>query len=192
MADTPTWVDVLGFVVAAGGFGFGVYQYREGRLETRRKFAAESVRAFKENICVQAAGRMLDWGHRKGISVPVPGTDKQHPIELFDHVVLAAALLTHEQKQDEFSGDEAAIRDVFDVFIDELEMMAHQEAVKAIALEDVAPYLRYVAQLVRGERGQVDKKVSANLTNYMNHYWGGHVLEFLDRCRSYRGSAGGG
>jgi len=190
----PTWVDVCtlvvaagGFVVAVGGFGLGIYQYRQGRLEARRKFAAESIRVLKDNLCVQAAGRMLDWSYREGgIEIPVPGTDKRYSISPFVHTILAPALVPHQKKQDIFPPDETAIRDVFDVFIDELEILAHQEAAKAIALEDIAPYLRYLADLVHGRRDQVDKKVSVNLIEYMERYWGLHILDFLDRCRDYK------
>ena len=70
------------------------------------------------------------------------------------------------------------------MFIDEIEIVAHQEAVGAIGLEDVAPYLSYLADPVCGGLKHVDKNVSESLVKYINHSWGPHICAFLDRCRS--------
>ncbi len=183
MSD-PSWVDVLGFAVAAGGFTFGVYQYRQGRIEARRQFAARAIEVYLGNADVRAAMQMLDWRARKMI-LPA-GRTKAEGAEEFTvaHSDLDGALVLPYENGGNFSPLEVLLRDTFDRFINELEHLANQEQAGAFRIEDVAPYLAYLAELMFGTRYQLPPKTQKVLQRFIQEYWGEHVLDFLRRCQA--------
>ncbi len=181
MSD-PTWVDVLGFAVAAGGFTFGVYQYRQGRIEARRQFAARAIEVYLGNADVRAAMQMLDWRARKML-LP-PGRTKAEGADEFtvSHSDLDDALVLPHENGGNFTALQVLLRDTFDRFINELEHLANQEQAGAFRIEDVAPYLAYLGELMFGTRYQLPAKTQNVLQGFILEYWGEHVLDFLRRC----------
>lgn len=177
-------INALGFLVAAAGFGFGVFQYRVGRLEARRQFAARAIEAYLGNPDVRAAMQMLDWRAREML-LP-PGRTVAEGAQKFTvaHTDLDEALVLPHENGGRFTPLQVLLRDTFDRFINELEHLANQEQAKAFRIDDVAPYLAYLAELVFGTRFQLPAKTQAVLQRFIREYWGEHVLDFLLRCRA--------
>jgi hypothetical protein len=179
---TPTWVDILGFVIGVAGFAFGVFQYRQARLEERRQFAANAIERYRNDRNVTVAVQMLDWQQRQ-VWIPLDFEENGGCLEWVTHDNLMGALVPHEDKpKEKYTPLELRIRDVFDGFVDELEHLALQARAGAFAIKDVAPYMTYLAQLVRAEQNQVSTPVSKSVIGYIERYWGKHVVEFLNAC----------
>lgn len=173
---------ILGFAVTAATFGFGIYQYRQGRIEARRQFAARAIEVYLSNADVRAAMQMLDWRARKML-LP-PGRTKAEGAEEFTvaHSDLDGALVLPHENGGQFKPLEVLLRDTFDRFINELEHLANQEQAGAFRIEDVAPYLAYLGELMFGTRYQLPAKTQTVLQRFIQEYWGEHVLDFLRRC----------
>src|SRR5262245_49274950 len=82
------WLGFFGFLIAAGTFLFGVYQYRQSLIVQRRQFAADAMKSYRENPHVGVCMQILDWRERE---VVLPPEEDVEPITI-RHSALVPAL----------------------------------------------------------------------------------------------------
>jgi hypothetical protein len=160
-------VALLGVSIA---FVVGLLQYRKSQRWKQAEWVAQEMQTFFADPAVNSALRMMDWGRRRVDLFP----DRQDPAERFVVVGdddLARALALHSDRPEGFTEVEAALRDLFDHFLDRLERINSFVEARLVSLRDVRPYLDYWAdKVVRARAGdpKVDRLVQ--LRRYIRYY----------------------
>lgn len=129
-------------VGAATAFVIGLLQYRKAQRWKRVEWIAKEMDAFFADNKVALALKMIDWGSRRIELHPNRTNEAERFVAIRDDD-LARALRHHGIQ--EFSEDEAAIRDVFDHFLDRLERIQSFLEAGLLSHHDVKPYLHYWA-----------------------------------------------
>jgi hypothetical protein len=90
-----------------------------------------------------------------------------------------------------FKHEEAAIRDIFDIFFTRLEQFEQFIKAKVIRFDHVAPYFRYWAGLLHGERPQIlDPDTAAVVWKFMEHYGYSDAVDLLNKFPKPRPAEG--
>jgi hypothetical protein len=160
----------VALIGASIAFVIGLVQYRKSQRWKRSEWVAQEMQAFFSDPSVKTALQLLDWGSRR--AELFPGRDK--PDERFVIVRdddLAKALAYHSDRPEGFTEAEAALRDLFDHFLDRLERVNSFVDARLISLRDIRPYLDYWAEKVATARvgdPRVDRLVQ--LRRYIRYY----------------------
>jgi hypothetical protein len=162
-------VKFLGLLGATFAFAIGLFQYRKAQRWKRSEWVAKEMKDFFGDPAVKTALQLLDWGSRKVQLFP----DKVEPEQRFVRVSdedLRKALMYHSDHGN-FSETEAALRDLFDHFLDRLERINSFVDAHLLSSDDVRPYLDYWADhvIAAGDGGTyVDRLVQ--LRRYIRSY----------------------
>lgn len=150
-------LELIALIGAATAFLIGLVQYRKAQRWKRVEWIAKEMDAFFGDGKVALALRMIDWGARRIELYPSRTNEADRFVVVRDDD-LAKALRHHRVAEDGFTEDEAAIRDLFDHFLDRLERIHSFVQAGLLTYEDVKPYLSYWAVHIIAARVG-DKKV---------------------------------
>lgn len=151
----------LGVVVALLTFMFGIHQYGVAQQWKRAEFVAKQIKEFEDDTVVRNAMLMLDWNERK---IAFSDCTIERVTEDFLKVCLISGGnldemrsnleelkkrqgLTQEQPQ-EFTIEEAAVRDAFSRFLDYLERFENFIKAGLVSEEEFKPYLVYWLKII--------------------------------------------
>jgi hypothetical protein len=143
----PDQLKAVALVGVSIAFVVGLFQYRKSQRWKRAEWVAQEMQAFFSDPAVNSALRLLDWSTRRVDLFP----DRQDPAQRFVVVRdddLAKALARHSDRPEGFTDVEAALRDLFDHFLDRLERINSFVEARLVSLRDVRPYLDYWAEHV--------------------------------------------
>jgi hypothetical protein len=155
-------------VGAAIAFVIGLLQYRKAQRWKRVEWTAKEMDAFFADNKVAMALKMIDWGTRRIELYPNRTNEAERFVLLRDENV-ANALRNHGIQ--EFSEDEAAIRDVFDHFLDRLERIHSFVEAGLLSHKDVKPYLYYWAvHVIAAKAGYTKVERIVQLRRFIGTY----------------------
>lgn len=163
-------VKLLALVGAFVAFIIGLFQYRKAQRWKRSEWIAQEMKDFFADPLVKTALQLLDWGSR---SVEL-FRDREKGEERFVIVTdddLARALAFHSDRPTGFTESEAALRDLFDHFLDRIERINSFVEAGLVSVEDIRPYLDYWAgNVVSARVGDARVKRLVQLRQYIRHY----------------------
>jgi hypothetical protein len=138
------------------------------------------MQAFFADPAVKAALQMIDWGTRR-IELYPDSEKREDRFVLVTDDDVAEALQPHDQRQGGFTENEAAIRDIFDHFLDRIERIQSFVVARLVTAADVRPYLGYCAyHIVHAREGDPNVDRLVQLRAYIRRY--GYVgVEWLLR-----------
>jgi len=105
------------------------------------EWVAAAMRDFLRDPTVRTALQMIDWNERRVLLFPDHPEEARRYVRVDDRVV-ARALLPHAPGH-KFSAVEAAIRDTFDHFLDQLALIHSFVREGLVTAEQVRSYLEY-------------------------------------------------
>jgi hypothetical protein len=174
-------IALLGAVLA---FVVSLLQYRRSQQWKRAEWVAQEMKAYFGDPTVQAAFLMMDWGSRRIPLYPDRENESDRHIRLTNEGV-AAALMLHDARDEEFSDLEADIRNAFDKTLDGLERFHSYVDTGLVELRDLRPYLSYWAvQLCRSDPPRAEAHRLTRLTAYMQRYGYDGALTLLQKIRA--------
>lgn len=170
----------------------GLFQYWQSQQWKRVEFVAAEMREFLSRQEVRLAMTMIDWASRN-VNLHGSGIDaKTWP--LVHRSLQSTALLPHVIKKQTgsndlaevadselsaFTRDEAAIRDVFDTYLDGLERFGSFMRGGLIGERDLRPYLGYWIKDITNETADAaDGEWACSLLSYIQFY-GYENVQFL-------------
>lgn len=171
-------VALLGALTA---FVVGLLQYRKSQRWKQAEWVAQEMQSFFGDRSVNSALQMMDWSCRRVELFP----DSQNPANRFVVVGdddLARALALHSDRPEGFTEVEAALRDLFDHFLDRLERINSFVDGRLVSLRDVRPYLDYWAdKVVRAKVGDSSVDRLVQLRRYIRYYEYAGVEDLFER-----------
>lgn len=154
-------VALISVVLAMLGFGFGLFQFFIGRRWKRIEYLESQIKRLREEKSLVAACLFLDWEERD----IVVGTR----VINFKMEMLKGALRDHRafQASDDFSEDEAAIRDTFDAFFDYLGGLQYAIDLGMLKLADIqsSPAAYFIRKIIAK-----DEALGHAFANYLTAY----------------------
>jgi hypothetical protein len=169
----------LALLGAAIAFGLGWFQYRRAQQWKQAEWVAQEMKQLFDDPLVRGVLLMIDWGSRRVMLYPERASEAERYVWLNDDEI-ARALMPHEERQEGFNDQEAAIRAAFDRFLDGLERFYSYVQTGLILEADVRPYLKYWADnicAVPANDGSQDRLIQ--LQRYMNKYGFGGAYALL-------------
>jgi len=163
-------VKFLALLGASIAFVVGLLQYRKTQRWKRAEWVAQEMKDFFADPSVKTALQLLDWGSRRVELFPNLANSEDRFVTVRDDD-LAKALAHHSDRPEGFTPAEAALRDLFDYFLDRLERIHSFLDAGLVSLGDIRPYLNYWAGHVIAARigdPHVDRLVQ--LRRYIRHY----------------------
>jgi hypothetical protein len=163
-------VKLLALIGASIAFVVGLLQYRKTQRWKRAEWVAQEMKDFFADASVKTALQLLDWGSRRAELFPGRAEPEERFVKVGDDD-LAEALADHSNRPGGFTPTEAALRDLFDYFLDRLERINSFVEAGLVSLGDVRPYLDYWAGHVvsaRKDDPKVDRLVQ--LRRYIRRY----------------------
>jgi len=160
-------------VAALGGaaiaFVIGLLQYRKAQRWKRVEWTAKEMDAFFADPKVAMALKMIDWGAGRRIELYPNRANEAERFVVVRDDDLAKALRDHGMQ--EFSEDEAAIRDVFDHLLDRLERIHSFVEAGLLSQKDVKPYLYYWAvHVIAAKAGYTKVERIVQLRRFIRTY----------------------
>lgn len=172
-------VAALGLLGAVIAFFIGLWQYNRSQRWKRKEWVAEETRRFLTDPSVRQALLMIDWWERRVVLFP-NHADPAMRVARVDDDTVARALLHHKLGQP-FNPLEAAVRDVFDEFLDGLARMQQFVTAKLIRQEDLTPYLEYwIERVGRLDGGGKPNARLRQLHQYIQDYKFKDVVTLLN------------
>lgn len=174
---------LLALVGASIAFVIGLFQYRKTQRWKRAEWVAQEMKDFFDDPSVKMALQLLDWGSRRAELFPSRADPEDRFVRVRDDD-LAKALADHSDRPGGFTPTEAALRDLFDHFLDRLERINSFVDAGLVSLGDVRPYLDYWAGHVITARAgdpRVDRLVQ--LRRYIRRYSFSGVEALFTRLR---------
>lgn len=172
------YLTLVGLVGGFGAFGVGLYQYSVAQRWKRMEWIASAMKAFYEHPDVERALQMVDWNERRIMLFADQPDAARRYVRVNDDVV-ARALMAHST-HGPFTAVEAAIRDCFDGFLDQLAMVHQYVSAGLVSIEDVRPYLDYwVRNIARPSAGLPSARLR-QLHFYIQHYQFTDVRQLIE------------
>ncbi len=178
---------------ASAAFAIGLFQYRKAQQWKRAEWVAQEMKLILGDETVQMTLILIDWSGRRVKLFPNKSVEAERYARLSDEEI-ARALEHHGHRVGGFSEQEAAVRDIFDRFLDNLERLSSYVKTGLVTLSDVRPYLSYWANRICETSSGARRLV--NLRTYMSSYGFDGALELLqaladrnDTCLRQDGSA---
>ncbi len=171
-------VALVSLVLAVFGCGFGLYQFFISRRWKRIEYLESQVKRLREDKILVAACLLLDWEERK-IVVGERTID-------FKMEMLKGALRDHRdfRASDDFTEDEAAMRDAFDAFFDYLGGMQYAVELGMLELADIrsSPVAYFIRKIIAK-----DKALDNAFAKYLSAYEFQRVKMLLQGFRDSSG-----
>lgn len=183
----------LALLGAAVAFAVGLFQYRRAQAWKKAEFLAGEMKDFFENLRVQRALLLIDWGVRE-IDLLENQPDGHNCVRvtreiqtsaLRPHILLGGAgsdpeIFTLNGKAG-FDRGEAAIRDCYDAFLDGLERFASYAKSGLIDASSLRPYIGYWIEDIASPTEDLDDAAwCAALLTYVAFYRFNDVLWLFD------------
>jgi hypothetical protein len=115
-------IKLLALVGASIAFVVGLFQYRITQRWKRAEWVAQEMKDFFGDPSVKTALQLLDWGSRSAELFPNRTNLEDRFVKVGDDD-LAKALAYHSDRPEGFTPTEAALRDLFDHFLDSNELI---------------------------------------------------------------------
>jgi hypothetical protein len=171
LASLGSITAILGWVVAALAFFFGLLQYKKGQNWQRGRIILSLIDSFEKNKRIEMACTMLDWDER---DIPIDGGKILH----FKNDMLVSALRAPEMDVG-FTDEENMIRDAFDEFFDFFYKLYAFKKSKLLHFSDFT-YFYYWFELLRNIGGyKKNKEIGDVIDNYLDAYCFAYVKELL-------------
>jgi len=143
---------VAALLGASVAFVIGLLQYQKSQRWSARSGWRRKMQSFFRRSIVNLALQMMDWGEDVLSCFQIV-----RPIQAIRGLGdddLARALAVHPDRPEGFTEAEAALRDLFDHFLDRLERINSFVEGRLVSLRDIRPYLDYWAdKVVRARAG---------------------------------------
>lgn len=170
----------LDVIITIGGgiiaFSKWVYEYTKRNTWDKNKYLVDSVNEFRKKEAVRCCEKMLDWNAIKfqynGIIV------KTTDIEIYH------ALQIHSIK-DEFKPQEVLIREIFDMYFDELTKLVILVDCGLISEKNLDRFLGYWFDILNGNKQSKSEILVEQFFIYMEFYDYFELLEFLKKRIQY-------
>jgi hypothetical protein len=174
LSNIGSIVAILGWIVAAIAFIFGLIQYRKGQNWQRAQIMLSLIDSFEKNKRIEMACIMLDWDSRE-ITTP------EGKVFHFRNEMLLSALRVVEMDViEEFKEEESLIRDAFDEFFDFFYKLYSFKRSGLLSLSDYA-YFNYWFELLRKiGRYKKDSRIQETVSRYIDAYCFVGVKELLE------------
>ncbi len=159
-----SWLEVVGAVLALGGFGFGLYEYAIAQRWKKAEYAAGLLLRLSEDPVLNTCCRTLDWSSR---TLPLPERFRLNAGELtFDHSwsTLVDGMKPETEKRS-FSRPHEIYRDLFDHFFAYLEEVNHSINIGLIDREQVSS-IRYWLEQIAAPRFANESPFHGFITHY--------------------------
>lgn len=155
---------------AIAAFVIGLLQYRKAQRWKRVEWIAKEMDAFFADAKVAIALKMIDWGARR-IELYPNRANEGNRFRVVRDADLEKALRRHTKQAEMFTEDEAALRDLFDHFLDRLERIHSFVEAGLLSFKDVRPYLHYWAvQVVSADESDDTVKRIVQLRRFITTY----------------------
>jgi hypothetical protein len=170
--------DAFAFFGGVVGGALALREFLLRRITDRKKLAAESYEKFKSAADTQLATKMLDWTGEF-----VLGKDKRgRKLTQYIHDDFLADTLDTSTTRP-YTEAQRCIRDIFDNFLTELEMLAALQVSKLLQPKDLDPFLYYWVEIMANQRNQNKRpKTIAQLRKFIGEFGYDNVEILIQRC----------
>ncbi len=156
----PTTLTMIAFL-------FGVYQYHLTQKWKKMEFVAALIKEFTAAPEVKNVMKMLDWYEREILLFPE--AEGQSRFVFITDEIMSDALVPHDGHMN-FSREQVAIRENFDVFLDHLETFEHFIAAGLVSKREFEPYLTYWIDLIASSSKKRPVQGMDRLRGYIHFY----------------------
>jgi hypothetical protein len=162
------WLKLAALIGAATAFIVGLGQYRKAQKWKQAEWVAQEMQGFFSDTAVCSALRLIDWSSRRVDLFPNESDPEKRSVKVSD-ARLAKALERHSDRPEGFDETEAALRDMFDHFLDRVERINCFVHAGLVSLTEVRPYLDYWAESIATKSGENAERI-VKLRRYIRFY----------------------
>ncbi len=177
--------DAFGLLAIVFGGLWALLEFRLRRIAERKSLAGQLFEKFKNHPQTILATKMLDWQREFCLGKNSKG--KEMRFESSSSNLMKA--LRAKGDDSNFSDAEGRVRDIFDDFLTELEMLNSYIKSRSVMFEDISPFLSYWVDMMRNGKGIHGQPVSDQLENYYISYDYVGVNELLSKFERRRPSS---
>lgn len=151
--------------LAAGGI-WTLKEFYLRRIADRKSLATQMFDKFKNHPHTILATRMLDW--QRPFAIGEGANGQQLEFKSTSSELMSA--LRSDGGDVNFSETEVRVREIFDDFLTELEMLNSYITSGLLKMEDISPFLGYWADIIKRGEGIHRQPVSDQLMLYIKNY----------------------
>lgn len=174
-------IKLIGFPVTAGSFFATALQFRKSNKWKRKEFANNSIVRFFDDPYVRNTMLMLDWQSRIIVHTEEHAIMTGSKTFTYSENMLESALKIGAN----FSPQEVAIRDCFDVFFAGIQQFNDLVRSGVMEYSDFQPYFQYWGDLLRGRIAHKSEASLEAIKAYVVHYFDRNAVDaFLNSTSS--------
>jgi hypothetical protein len=165
--------------IAANGLEASNIQNKTNQNWKRAEFIASEIKEFYQDPLVVKVLQMIDYSDRR-YEIGIIDKDGKPLLTRITHSESAALKLDNEtslaaieaalRTSDEYTKEEARIRDHFDAFLYYVERFERFLKLQLISEDEIFPYLRYYIRLFHGDIDHVDKRMLKSFRTYLKDF----------------------
>ncbi len=160
----------IGYIVVVLTFIKAVYEYMMAMKWKKSEFLSKEIKEFFSDSNVKTVCTLLDYNVRK-----IQINDKDF---IVTDNILIDSLLTHDKKQ-QFSAEEAVIRDMFDSFFDKLSNFNVLIQNGLVEKSQVKNYLSYYLDIICNP-GRKPNELIDVFNDYISYYKFNNVKDLIE------------